>query len=426
MRIWFALGLLLLAGCAGPQNTQSTPEVDAVGPFAVVALIDTGINPYHMAFRDNHSYAYEHPSTYIPGYPADAVALNISLNHTDLQVLLEQDELLWENIDATTLYWIPGTKIIGAIGPGIFSSGHGTMVAGRAAGNEYSLCPDCRIVSVQGFNAQSVTWAAEQEWIDVQSNSWSPAVVFQQADPVQSPGLSDAFAAAAAKHMVFGSAGNGAMGKNGVIGHPSFTRATSGPSGVIAMGGHDNGNVIFWSGSVPYLVADSCDNWAPVGNTVTQYGDSEGGGTSSSSPYGAGLAVRIIQEARNVTGGGRSAELMVKGAPVADSPYLDDGELTMDELKEIMFRSAIPRPSYTLHDGAECSVASPYNTYPIAWEDIPPGAPSYYFIGFGQVSVDSLAAAIDGLLAGGLPAKSDTMQEHEMYQAVRDAYNDLP
>lgn len=42
-------------------------------------MVDTGINPYHREFRDRTTRAYEHPSTYIPGYPKKAKALRLSL-----------------------------------------------------------------------------------------------------------------------------------------------------------------------------------------------------------------------------------------------------------------------------------------------------------------------------------------------------------
>ncbi len=437
MRSWPVALLLLsaLAGCAdvAPTTDAATePEAPSWGPQAVVALIDTGINPYHVDFRDNSSLAFVHPSMYLPGYDADTPALNLTLNATSLEAALDADAEVWAEVEAGQNYWIPGTKIVGAIsfnGGIVFDTGHGTMTASRAAGNAYSLCPECRIAAVQGFNAQAVTWASQQPWIDAQSNSWSPLVVFQQADIAQESGLADAFEEAATRHLVFGSAGNGVAGKGGAIGHPSFTRSTSGPTGVISVGGHDNGELILWSGSVPHVVADACDNWAAVGDTIDEYSPSEGGGTSSASPYAAGAAARFILEARILasdTYQGIHDGILVHGEP-RDAAMLDDGMLTLDEVQRLLMVTATPRPVETEHDGTSCGMTgAPYNTYPLAWSDVPAGTPDYYLIGYGQISVDSLALGLDVLHGGDVPDRSESDTWHARFQQVRDAYNDLP
>lgn len=437
--------LMAVAGCVQPDAlTAASDEVlatPASAPYATVALVDTGINPYHVDFRDNSSLALVHPSLYLPGYPTDAVALNITLDAEDLEAALEADTDLWKSVEPGVLYWFPGTKVSGisfgsgdAPDPGfIFSTGHGSMTASRAAGNGYSLCPECRIVAVQDFSAASVTWASEQTWIDAQSNSWSPAVVFQQADIVQSPGLADAFEAAATRHAVFGSAGNGAAGKFGVLGHPAFTRSTSGPRGVIAVGGHDNGDVVLWSGSWPHVVADACSNWAVVGDTLDEYGPDQGGGTSSASPYGAGAAARMILEARrilNVTDGVVDAVFATGGTPMHDLPGspLEDGDFTYDELKTVLFKTATPRPVKTDHDGDSCGMTgAPYNTYPIQWSQLPRDLPTYYFIGYGQISVDSIALAL-AVLHGMEPLPERPVEDewHARAEMLRDTYNGLP
>lgn len=442
---------VLASGCVSSTPTaevdpNAAAPADAAGPHAVVALVDTGINPYHVDFRDDSALARLHPSTYLPGYPADAVAVNLTLDAKDLAAALDADKDAWKGLKPGVLYWFPGTKIVGAYAPDdspdpdapglLFSTGHGTMTASRAAGNAYSLCPECRIVAIQGFSAESVTWASEQAWIDAQSNSWSPLVVMQQADPVPfvgMPGLAEAFEAAAQRHAVFGSAGNGVAGKLGVVGHPSFTRSTSGPRGVVSVGGHDNGEVILWSGSWPHVAADACDNWAAVGDTLDEYGPREGGGTSSASPYAAGEAARLVLEARRVLGGGHRAAdgvLVANGTnatPPAEGP-LADGDLTVDELKQVLFKTAIADPVKTDHDGESCGMESaPYNTYPVAWSSVPAAAPRYPLVGYGQISVDSLAAALT-VLHGEAPLPERPVEDawHARAETLRDAYNDLP
>ncbi len=435
------LGLLLMAGMAGCLNGDETeslaagvpPGTPAAQPHAVVALIDTGINPYHVDFRDDSNLSRKHPSTYLPGYPSDAQALVLTLNASDLEAAMEADEAVWDAVEPNTLYWIPGTKIVGAYTTGgrILDTGHGTMTASRAAGNGYSLCPECRIAAVQGFTGDAVTWASGQAWIDAQSNSWSPQVVFQQADVVQESGLAEAFEAAATRHLVFGSAGNGIAGKFGVVGHPSFTRSTSGPLGVVSVGGHDNGEVILWSGSWPHVVADACDNWAAVGRSLDEYSGSAGGGTSSASPYAAGATARMVLEARRLLGDDHSMGVqdgvLARGSPV-NATFLDDGIFTLEEAKTLLMRSATPRPVFTEHDGENCGMTgAPYNTYPVAWGDVPAEVPPYMLIGYGQISVDSSAVALS-VLAGGmdLPERPREDAWHDYAEELRQTYNGLP
>jgi hypothetical protein len=220
------------------------------------------------------------------------------------------------------------------------------------------------------------------------------------------------------------------MGKGGVLGHPSFTRSTSGPPGVISAGGHDNGEVILWSGSWPHIVADACKNWAAVGGSIDKYGASEGGGTSSASPYAAGEAARIVLEARRIlndTGDiGVSDGVMARGNATASGP-LSDGQLTLAEAKEILFKTAVERPVKTEHDGEGCQTYAPYNTYPIPWSQIPKEVPAYYFIGYGQISVQSLDQALMVVRGeSAMPDRSSADQWNEVNEQLRDTYYQLP
>src|SRR3954452_15696248 len=75
----------------------------------VVGLFDTGINPYHRTFRDTSPRAYRHPSTYLPGYPKDAQALQLSLDEPDFKKAVKKDCKTWKAIKPVQLYWIPRT-----------------------------------------------------------------------------------------------------------------------------------------------------------------------------------------------------------------------------------------------------------------------------------------------------------------------------
>jgi hypothetical protein len=226
---------------------------------AVVGLLDTGINPYHKVFRDSSARAFQHPSTYLPGYPADAQALNLTLGAADWATAIKADCNLWRSLKPGTLYWIPGTRIVGAIsftpantlvcrtgkltGDSIVldNEGHGTMTASRAASSEYGACRTCLIVSVQQPAAvdltnpgasnepayQGISWlGANSSWIDAESHSWGP-IVFGSWEPTGqaglltgSPELARRVEAGAKKHLSFWASGNGLGGRYGVLGVP--------------------------------------------------------------------------------------------------------------------------------------------------------------------------------------------------------------
>ncbi|MDX1611869.1 MAG: hypothetical protein R3185_05830, partial [Candidatus Thermoplasmatota archaeon] len=121
------------------EGLRAAVEIPARS-LAVVAHIDTGINPYHAAFRDPSTLGYVHPSRYIEGFPEDVPALNLTLDAPTYEEALDADAEVWESVERGQLYWIPGTRIIGAISmapggtragveetPILDDHGHGTM-----------------------------------------------------------------------------------------------------------------------------------------------------------------------------------------------------------------------------------------------------------------------------------------------------------
>ncbi|MGH2730284.1 MAG: S8 family serine peptidase, partial [Actinomycetota bacterium] len=240
----FLVGGLVLSCLLGLQAPVAARP--GKSPTAVVAVIDTGINPYHVTFRDDSKLAYRHPSTYIPGFPKSAQALRLTFDAKDYWTAVKKDcAKVWTKVEPGELYWFPGTKIVGAIsfeqgvgapncaipqptGAAILDYGaHGTMTASRAASIEYGACKECRIVAVQGFANEAVSWTAENaDWIDAQSNSWGRFL------PLWDPALGGAgfwnepefvktVEAAAQKHLSFWATGNGTLTRFGAVGHPT-------------------------------------------------------------------------------------------------------------------------------------------------------------------------------------------------------------
>ena len=306
--------VLSLAGAGAGAASSTAQELPPPTPKSVVSYIDTGINPYHEVFRDTGPYAYQHPSTYIPGFPADAQALNITLpalgEEADWAELVREDCNVWKSVEPRKLYWFPGTRIVGAYSTSpaadgacqnlptqgaevLDYGGHGTMVSSRGTSSEYGACKsvDCRIVMIQFPGSvnlvnpgpsneptiAAVKWAADNSsWIDAQSNSWGPIVPLWE--PTGAAGLIAANPAlvreierANQRHAAFWASGNGVAFRFGVLGHPTIAAAHFGVNGYI-VGGHDSGYMNTWPGFSPHVVADSCDAYGAFRNQVAQSG----------------------------------------------------------------------------------------------------------------------------------------------------------
>lgn len=435
---------LVLSGCVSttsdvaPADAEASP---APAAHVVLAHVDTGINPYALAFRDDSPLAYAHPSTYLPGYPADAPALRLSLNETDLAAAYEMDKAVWEGVTRGTLYWIPGTRIVGAVTLGdggtncppartpplsylsgdceerpiLDDHGHGTMTASRAAAGERSLCPACRIVTIEGTGPESVRWAADQGWIDVQTNSWLGFV-----PPPVDDSIGPAFAHAAQRMVTIAASGNGAAYVTGFAPTPTYVLDTAAP-GVVLVGAHDNGHVAPWSGAPAHVLSDGYAGWTALVDSVDGFEPNPVACcTSAAAPYAAGGAAALVLEARVLLGdagvGARDGRLAV-GAPLAEGP-LADGDLTLAELRDLLLKAATPRPAEGpddggAHWGTQARAPDPLdpagNPYclgcwgtPAPFSSIPDGPALVAHAGYGAVDPDAVARAL-AVLRGEAP-----------------------
>ncbi|HEU0130232.1 MAG TPA: S8/S53 family peptidase [Mycobacteriales bacterium] len=441
-KIAVALALAAAATAAPARAAAPTPP-----PTAVVAVVDSGIDPYHAAFRDRSPLAYRHPSTYLPGYPRNAVALRLTLDTADYWAAVRADcARVWSKVKPGVLYWFPGTRIVGAAsfdltrgvascdadhpggGPVLDELGHGTMTASRAVGAPHGACPACRVVSVQfqtGYGianaveardsaVRSLRWAAgNASWIDAQSNSWGPLPAY---DPTGEGGLffDDKETAKAAEetaraHLAFWSSGNGAGGIGGFVGMPTVANAHMTPS-VIRVGGYDSGYVETWPGFTPHAVADACDSWAAQAQTTRTFGERVGGGTSAASPWVAGTAASYLVHARGLAADHRTgvrAGAVVRGRRTRSGP-LSDGVLTLAEWRDVALKTLSAHPVAQPDDGPACTGDPMYGPVPVKWSDVPAAAPTYPLIGYG--GADAPAAALARRVLAGtapLPDRAD-------------------
>ena len=438
------LGALLVASSLSSPALAKAP----IEPTAVIAVIDTGINPYHRVFRDDSPLAYRHPSTYIPGFPKNAEALHLTLDEDNYRDAALKDCELWNNVVPGKLYWFPGTKIIGGITfdsptsgictpSGILDvNGHGTMTASRAAATGYGACPECRIVAIQGFEP-GVRWAADNSsWIDVQTNSWGPFVPAWTPDGqgpsliANSPGFVRMVEAAARKHLSFWATGNGAGTRLGLLGHPTLLDPRMTPS-IVMVGGHDSGYINTWPDFPPHVLADSCNSWAAYEDKIEESAPDVGGGTSSASPYAAGSAARILIEARRLLGDtdtGVEKGIAAVGRPASKGP-LADGRLRLNEWKNLLFKTATPRPKGDRTDGTVCGPVDGlvlYSSTPVRWRDVPEGYPEYLHIGYGAADSASRKLAFEVLRGQtALPERAETDRYFENDAVARRALHEV-
>ena len=445
---------------------RDTAQRESTAPQAVVAVIDTGINPYSEAFRDDSELAYRHPSTYIPGYPSDAQALKLTLDVPYKQAI-DADADVWEMVQRGTLYWIPGTKVVGAISFGsggtncptatevppiggfvqgdcdehnvLDDHGHGSMTASRAVGNGHSLAPDARVVMIEGLGGRSVEYAADAGWIDVQSNSWIDLV-----PPPAPSGTTEAFAAAADKMLTLAASGNGTAYLAGAAPHPTYLLSTA-PPGVVLVGGHDNGHVTLWSGAPPHVVADAYSGFTAIVDSADEMEPHPiACCTSAASPYAAGGATQLVLEARRILGDcttGTHGGVVARGATgVVSSGPLEDGTFTLEELKHLFFHTAQPHPDKGRDDGLMHWAGEPrgpdYTTYgpganpfcvgcttmPVPWSAIPEEFDAYQLIGYGGINEFSVELATEVLQGRSDPLDRPSADaQYEADQAMRGA-----
>ncbi len=454
--------LSLMASLAVPAAAIATGGGAIARPQAVIAHIDTGINPYHEVFRDRSKLASQHPSTYIPGYPADAVALNLSLDEPTWEAAFAKDKATWDDLKARfddeatrdqvtgKVFWIPGTKIIAAkvfrLGgtfcppvkeftpppwavndcpdyPILDDHGHGTMTATRMAGNKGSLCPDCRIVSIEGLGDLSSKWAADQGWIDVQTNSWGfivPQPVIWAIDYPFDLGILRNLEEAAAKMPAYFASGNGINFFLGWATWPSQLGTTL-VKNAIWVGAHDNGKVAHWSGAPAHVVADGYAGLTAENHSITAFGPRPiTCCTSAASPYAAGEGAAIILRARQILGDssvGIHDGIVARGQAhgIRRGP-LSDGVFTLEEFRTLAKHTAEARPQAGRDDGEihwfgdpRAPEVLPYGpgdnafcqgcwTLPLPWSQVPSAVPAYTLIGYGAANERSLALAVKVLL----------------------------
>lgn len=355
---------------------DSDPAQDAVEPLpqesagvgrgiddvVVVAVIDSGMNPYHWDFlaekMPQHNNAgsqddlplQRDPATWIAGHPGaqafasyEALNLDVVAAAADPQAvpseLHDQDIAEWSKIqysegssnDAVHMYWIPGTKVIGhvafgsafglveptssnlvdtLIGPStgpvdtFAAESHGIGSASVSTGNIHGTCPNCVLVYVHGPSERANEWVAAQDWIDVQTNSWGLSVTGGPVrDNVYAGSNTEVQRVAVERGQSwFQSAGNGLANAFTV---PSSTLLSSqkGPDWIVTVGAIEpEGSSVGHNRPVDISsLGTDYPSATGGGDAVTAEGDFSG--TSNATPVIAGLYSEVLYRLRRLFDG---------------------------------------------------------------------------------------------------------------------------
>lgn len=363
-------------------GTRLVPEDRSV---TVVAVVDDAFNPYHFdllahqhpwnrdATSDNDINLYADPSTYIEGYPgAQALPITIPTDPGhDVGDLYQEDAGLWDQMEGSTaktsnLYWLPGTKIVGALNlSGAFlaphddeeqlepNDAHGTRSAASAVGNWNGACPDCLVVLVEGFEPEALRWAATQPWIDVVSNSYGHSAAPVARDNIYTGApVETTRAASEAGQVIVFSAGNG-LANSFVAPAHTYTSSEKGPDWMVTVGAVDPQSDDTYAGAgKPVDIASVGDDYPSTGGT-TANGTGTHSGTSNAAPVVAGTFAQVLQRARELLGdtsAGHANGTVAQGDPVTcglalETCALGDGALDRSELRDLVFHSVLPSPT---------------------------------------------------------------------------------
>lgn len=351
------LGLVgALFGETGPLPAVSPASMDA--EHTVLAVVDTGINPYHEFFRA--PALTEHPSTWLEGFPADAASLDLSFDGITAEESYAADATTWASVERTTfdeesrgfgtrLYTFPGTRIVGAVSLGEYDDlteegtparaiiddvGHGTHSAGLAGGALLDA-PDGDVLLVivevgQGSFEQGVLWAARQPWIDaitVSLGTRANAPTDEFINPIYDGSMTplDATREAARNgKRLFVSSGNGVSGLGVAADRCStYTNGWVGPVWITRVGAADyeNGQPTTWHCAPVDVIAKT---GVPVPSHRTLTGTAIGTGTSASTPVVAGVFAHLQLHARSaaldVTSATILEHLLHAAAPSQETP----------------------------------------------------------------------------------------------------------
>lgn len=426
---------------ADPNPTilgSSSPPISIAGDAdarpVVIAIIDTGINPYHMEYR---ATSPSDPNLLAAWGLAEPIPLNISLPETG-PVPLSQDADVWASIEQGELYWFPGTRIHGAVsflpppGSGPFTTseqtpiyddhGHGTGITSECCGATLGTARDPVLIVLEigssGIHIdEALDWAEQRPWVDMVSISLGPLLGAGTPPLIGAPAPEILRYTGPAVHTkairdsgrpVFVGSGNGQF-QGGEV---NFFSDYSGPPWVIRVGlGETDGQAGVGPTMPAEILGDGSDRRMPTRDSVDRY-ETRAGGTSQATPGVAGRAMNLVAAARSLLGNPEADCRCLAMGPtgiVANGP-LADGALTVDELLRALLVTAAPLSPWMSghHDGLY-----DYSVHPLE------------FTTYGFVNATSEAEAWK-VLEGTSPEPDRSRDDglYDVYMTIRHAYWD--
>jgi hypothetical protein len=343
----------------------------------VVAVIDSGISPYHWEFLaskmpqaqdedlTNDLPLTQAPHTWLPGFPdpsafASYNQFNLTLDETNpgrsITSLDSADTAKWNAVkvsSATTqhYYWFPGTKIIGGLtfataGKIRGTSGeHGMGTSSVSVGNLFGTCPECVFVFIEYGSAadgeRAIEWAESQPWIDAISNSYGFSLVERDRLYSGSDTAKQAAASTRGQTILF-SSGNG-ISNTFTVPNQTYFSSQEGPDWIITVGGvNPNTGGTYTGAGKPADIAGigsaypSAYGAGTVGNAGSNFS-----GTSNATPQVAGMYATSLYRARRALPGPSRAQ--AGGVIAVQAPD--------ERLGEVPFACAATRPACELGDG---------------------------------------------------------------------------
>jgi len=409
---------------------------DAI-PLTIIGISDSGVNPYHSEFSaatypdprvlELTQNFTRHPCEYLSNYPCRSIAIPITLGEGYYP---EQDQALW-HFDAgvepfmftNLLYWIPGTKIIGAYSNGgydaapadliVDNNGHGTGSASVALGNRYGYCPTCLFFIVDSLDDDVVYGF---EWAEITSHSHGytanlPLGATALNDPLDlliDPSSKDAVERGVS--VIF-SAGNG-VGNAFTVTNETYGSDMNGPAWTVIVGAlrRDTSGAIVGEGT-PAHVSSWGDGFLPSACRTGVDATCAHSGTSAAAPYTAGVFGQVLRGVREALGdyrtGVREGQVIAEGLPIAASPFLADGQLTRRELRAAVIKSA-----------SALNADSSLFPYPVNTN----AETRFVFEGYGAATPNAAARALAVLLGEAeMPQRSDEDAFFALDCEIRDA-----
>lgn len=381
MRILITCSLVMLAisGCLSDDDQTNVendlPNMDQNGDgVVVVAVIDGGFNPYilDMVGSQMPQHLDNDPSNDLPlhlaphewvrGHPgadgfASYTALNLDYSYAlgDIDESIASDSLAdadadeWSKVQSSSslsdinYHYIPNSKVIGYVntgsGSGYAASSHGVGTSTVSVGNWHGSCPNCLLVFVNNAGGELASnWVLEQDWIDVQTNSFGYSLVMRDRMYAGSDTQLQKEATERGQAIFF-SAGNG-QGNTFTVPNPTLFSSQEGPDWVVTVGAIDpNGKDSYLGHGKPADVASIGSGYPSGGycdNTINCTG--EFGGTSNATPVTAGTYAQALYELRSRAGATRLQEdgTISTGFDTMDG----DQNLTIHELLDALFLAA--------------------------------------------------------------------------------------